>query len=76
MSWPTFLFWNALGGIAWAASVTLSVYFLGDIAERAIDVVGPAAAGAVVLALIAFVIYRRRHRAVEPRSTSSGGDGE
>jgi membrane-associated protein len=76
MSWPTFLFWNALGGIAWAVSVTLSVYFLGGVAERAIDVVGPAAAAAVVLLAIAFVIYRRRQRAVDPRTTSSGGDGE
>src|SRR5215207_2823244 len=34
MHWPTFLFWNALGGIVWAASVALSIYFLGGVAER------------------------------------------
>ena len=77
MAWPTFLFWNALGGIAWAASVTLIVYFLGEVAENAIDVVGPVAAGAVVvLRSSRFLIYRRRRRAVEARTTSSGGDGE
>jgi membrane protein DedA with SNARE-associated domain len=76
MRWPTFLFWNALGGIAWAASVTLSVYFLGEVAENAIDLAGPAAAGAVVVLLAAYLIYRRRRRAVEARTTSSGGDGE
>ena len=76
MNWPTFLFWNALGGIVWAASVTLSVYFLGAVAENAIDIAGPAAAGAVVVLLAAFLIYRRRRRAVEPRTTNSGGDGE
>jgi membrane protein DedA with SNARE-associated domain len=76
MNWPTFLFWNALGGIAWAASVTLSVYFLGEVAENAIDLAGPAAAGAVVVLLAAYLIYRRRRRAVEARTTSSGGDGE
>jgi membrane protein DedA with SNARE-associated domain len=76
MNWPTFLFWNALGGIVWAASVTLSVYFLGEVAENAIDIAGPAAAGAVVVLLVAFLIYRRRRRAVEARTTSSGGEGE
>ena len=35
MRWPTFLFWNALGGITWAASIALSVYFLGGLAEHA-----------------------------------------
>ena len=29
MSWPTFLFWNALGGIAWATSIGLLAYFVG-----------------------------------------------
>jgi membrane protein DedA with SNARE-associated domain len=77
MRWPVFLFWNALGGIAWAASVALSIYFLGGLAEHAIAVVGPVAAGIVVVALIGFWIYRRRRRGpVEARTTSSGTDGE
>jgi membrane-associated protein len=77
MRWPVFLFWNALGGIAWAASVALSIYFLGDLAEHAIEVVGPVAAGLVVAALIVFWIYRRRRRgAVEARTTNSGTEGE
>src|SRR5436190_15800367 len=29
MHWPTFVFWNALGGIAWATSVGLAAYYLG-----------------------------------------------
>jgi membrane protein DedA with SNARE-associated domain len=77
MAWPTFLFWNALGGIAWATSVTVSIYFLGDIAEHFIDVAGPAAAAVVVVLLIGYLIYRRRRGgAVEARTTSAGGDGE
>ncbi len=76
MNWPTFLFWNALGGICWAASVVLTIYFLGDLAEHAIEVVGPISAGIVVAALIAFWVYRRRRKAVEPRATNSGIDGE
>jgi membrane protein DedA with SNARE-associated domain len=64
MAWPTFLFWNALGGIAWAVSIAGSIYLLGDLAEHAIEIVGPISAGIVVVALIALWIYRRR-RAVE-----------
>ena len=33
MSWPTFLVWNALGGIVWAPRVGLGVYLLGHVAE-------------------------------------------
>jgi membrane-associated protein len=76
MPWPTFLFWNALGGITWAVSICLSIYFLGDLAEHAIEVVGPISAGLVVAALIAFWVYRRRRKAVESRTTNSGSDGE
>ena len=76
MAWPTFLFWNALGGITWAASIALSIYFLGGLAEHAIEVVGPISAGLVVAALIAFWVYRRRRKAVEARTTNTGTDGE
>ena len=60
MSWPTFLFWNALGGIAWATSVALGVYLLGDVAEKVLSTAGPVAAGVAVLALIGVVVWRRR----------------
>src|SRR5215203_3644692 len=60
MRWPTFLFWNALGGIAWAASIALGVYFLGHVAEDVIATAGPAAAGLAVLALLGFLVWRRR----------------
>jgi membrane protein DedA with SNARE-associated domain len=79
MRWPTFLFWNALGGITWAASIALSVYFLGHVAEQALSILGPAAAGLVAIAIVAFVVWRWRQRravAVDARATSSGADGE
>ena len=41
MSWPTFLFWNALGGICWACATGFAVYALGDVAERIFEVAGP-----------------------------------
>ena len=63
MEWPTFLFWNALGGIAWAASIGLGVYFLGHVAEQVISTAGPAAAVAGVVALVGFLVWRHRSAA-------------
>jgi membrane-associated protein len=63
MEWPTFLFWNALGGIAWAASIGLGVYFLGHVAEEVISTAGPAAAVAGVVALVGFLVWRHRSAA-------------
>ena len=34
MPWPRFLFWNALGGICWAASIGLGVYFVGHVVRE------------------------------------------
>jgi membrane protein DedA with SNARE-associated domain len=64
MAWPTFLFWNALGGICWAASVALVAYYLGRGAERIFNAAGLGGAGVVVMAgLIAWLVVRRRERA-------------
>src|SRR4051795_9984486 len=64
MSWPTFLFWNALGGICWAASVSLVAYYLGRGAERVFNVAGLGGAGVVVIGgLVLWLILRRRERA-------------
>jgi membrane-associated protein len=65
MHWPTFLFWNALGGIAWATSVGLSIYLLGHAAENAVSTVGAAALGLVGALVVAFAVWRwRRSRAL------------
>jgi membrane-associated protein len=60
MRWPTFLFWNALGGIAWATSIALGVYLLGKVAEDILKTAGPALAVAGVLAIVGFLLWRRR----------------
>jgi membrane-associated protein len=65
MSWPTFLFWNALGGIAWATSIALLAYFVGHSAEKIIHVAGLGGAAAVVVGGLALwlVLFVRRRRA-------------
>ncbi|MGZ8634525.1 MAG: DedA family protein [Solirubrobacteraceae bacterium] len=65
MSWPTFLFWNALGGIAWATSLGLLAYFVGHSAEKLIHLAGLGGAVAVVLGGIAlwFVLRMRQRKA-------------
>jgi membrane-associated protein len=62
MPWPVFLFWNALGGIAWAASVGLLAYALGPTAERIFKVVGLAGVGLVAVLVLGFVAWRLRAR--------------
>jgi membrane-associated protein len=62
MRWPTFLVWNALGGIFWATTVSLAVYFAGHVAEDVIAVGGPVAGGALVVALAGFLLWRHRRK--------------
>jgi membrane-associated protein len=60
MSWPTFLFWNALGGIAWATSIARGVYLLGKVAEDVLKTAGPALAVVGVLGIVGFLVWHRR----------------
>jgi undecaprenyl-diphosphatase len=62
MHWPVFLFWNALGGIAWATSVGLLAYFAGPTVERIFKVLGLAGIGIVLLAAGAALVWRRLQR--------------
>jgi membrane-associated protein len=73
MHWPTFLLWNALGGIFWASTVGFAVYFAGHVAERVIGVGGPIAGGVLVLALAALLIWHRRRTRREPDLVAAGG---
>jgi undecaprenyl-diphosphatase len=59
MSWPRFLFWNALGGICWATSIAVGVYLLGHAFEGVIGVGGIIAAGIVTGALVGWFLWRR-----------------
>jgi len=64
MSWWRFLFWNALGGIVWAAGVGLISFYAGKAVADAIaryGAFGGIAIGVlIVLVIAAFHVVRRR----------------
>lgn len=65
MRWRTFLFWNALGGIAWAVSVGVAAYLLGHAAAtifRTFGLAGVAVVVAAAVAIVAWHLVRRRRR--------------
>jgi undecaprenyl-diphosphatase len=66
MPWPQFLFWNALGGIAWATSVGLLAYWLGPPAEKVFRTIGIVGVSLALVAVLGFVLWRRLRR--EPAS--------
>jgi undecaprenyl-diphosphatase len=69
MPWPRFLFWNALGGIAWASTIGGLAYVLGRSASGSLGAIGFIAVGVAVLGyLIARV---RRHLQSRPRKPPS-----
>jgi undecaprenyl-diphosphatase len=70
MPWPVFLFWNALGAIAWATSVGLLSYYLGGTAERVFKAAGIAGIVAAVLVAGGVVTWRRmqQRRALKQRA--------
>lgn len=62
MPWPIFVFWNALGGIAWATSVGLLAYYLGPTAERVFKYVGVSGIAIALLAAASYLAWRHFHR--------------
>ena len=60
MNWWKFLFWNAAGGIIWAATVALLAYYLGRATADAIQRYGLYAGVAVVGALVLGWVFLRR----------------
>ena len=65
MPWPKFLAWNAAGGIAWATSVGVLAYFVGDAAIAVLHTAGYVALGVfavVVIAVVAWMLLKRRRR--------------
>ncbi len=69
MEWKSFLFYNAVGGIAWSALYGFGAYALGDSAR---NVSGPLGIGLAVVAGIvligAIVLLRRNEQRLEDRA--------
>ena len=61
MPWPQFLAFNAAGGIAWAALYGFGAYFLGSAFHKVAAPAGLALAAAAVVAIVAGVLFLRRH---------------
>ena len=71
MHWARFLFWNALGGIAWTHGYGLAAYFLGTEARRLAGPIG-LVIGAVAAIAAVFVIRflkKNERRLVERAKT-------
>jgi len=60
MRWPSFLFWNAAGGITWAVTVGLAAYLIGDSAAAIIRDVGIGALAVFIASVTVVVVVRRR----------------
>ncbi len=65
MRWPSFLVFNALGGITWSVTFGLTAYLAGSAAATLIGTIGLAAAGVAIVAvlIVGLVLYRRHHAA-------------
>jgi membrane protein DedA with SNARE-associated domain len=57
MPWHRFLFWNALGGIGWAATIGSLAYLLGRSASGSLGAIGLAG---IAIAVVVFVVHRVR----------------
>lgn len=69
MRWPSFVLWNALGGISWASAIGLAAYFLGRSAGNVVEAFGLYGLAALALALVSGLIAHRRaqrHRRTPP----------
>jgi membrane protein DedA with SNARE-associated domain len=72
MTWPTFVVWNALGGICWSTSVALAAYYGGTGVEKVfskIGLYGVIVAGVLVVAVGGWWWRRRRRRRDDQPST-------
>jgi undecaprenyl-diphosphatase len=59
MPWHVFVFWNALGGIAWATSVGLLAYYLGPTVERVLKYIGLGGVAVLALVAVGYLAWRR-----------------
>lgn len=60
LAWPRFLLWNALGGLAWAASIGTAAYVLGSSSSGYLGLIGLVGLAGAVVAVAARRLRRRR----------------
>lgn len=70
MPWRSFLVWNALGGIAWATSVGVAAYLLGQAAGGVFRTFGLAGVGLVLLVAVALAARHVLRRRATARTTT------
>jgi membrane protein DedA with SNARE-associated domain len=76
MHYPTFLAWNATGGVAWGATVVTAGFFAGESYARVEKWLGGGAAAVVAsVALLALVVWRIRSKR-EDAGRERGGSGD
>jgi membrane protein DedA with SNARE-associated domain len=63
MPWPSFLLFNAAGGVAWAALYAMGAYYVGEEVKHLAAPVGIALGVLAVIAVLAAAILLRRHEA-------------
>jgi membrane protein DedA with SNARE-associated domain len=73
MAWWKFLFWNALGGVVWAALVGIVSYYFGQAAADAIAKYGGIGAAVVVVLVVVAVLALHFGR---KRLEEKGSDAE
>ncbi len=61
MRWPRFLFFNAAGGVAWAAGYGIIAYMLGSAAQQLLGEIALVAVAVAVIVITAAVVVGRRH---------------
>jgi membrane protein DedA with SNARE-associated domain len=61
MPWPHFLFFNACGGICWAAAFGFGAYFLGETVRSISGPIAMVMALVAVTMIIVGLVYLRRH---------------
>ncbi len=76
MRWPSFLLWNALGGITWACTIGLIAYSLGHSAGGAIEAFGVYGLVAVLVAVVGALFLHRHHRRVTRPARRGGSDAD
>ena len=74
MPYRVFLFWNALGGIAWGITYSLVGYFAGASYEKVASTIGKGAAVVVAVLVIAAIVVWRVRRARHERAEEQDRD--